>query len=81
MPLRHEVVVSPYRALVAPLAHYVEALHVQRPDLTTTVILAELVVQEPWQRLLQSQVAPRLRLALRTQPGLVSTSIPFHLPR
>jgi uncharacterized membrane protein YhaH (DUF805 family) len=81
VPLPHEVVVSPYRALVAPLAHYVEALHAQRPDLTTTVILAELVVPHPWQRLLQSQVAPRLRLALRLQPGIVIATIPFHVSR
>jgi hypothetical protein len=80
VPLRLEVVVSPYRALVAPLAHYVEALQTQRPELTTTVILAELVVNRPWHRLLHSQVAPRLRLALRTRPNVVITTIPFHLP-
>jgi hypothetical protein len=80
VPLRYEVVVSPYRALVAPLAHYVEALHRQRPGLTTTVIMAELVVRHPWQRLLHSQVGLRLRLVLRTQSGIVITTIPFHLP-
>jgi len=52
------LVVSLDGALVAPLAHYVEALHVQRPDL----------------------VAPRLPLVVRTQPGIVITSIPFQLP-
>jgi amino acid transporter len=79
VPLRFEIVVSPYRALVAPLAHYVEALHVQRPDLTTTVVLPELVVRHAWQQLLHSQVGPRLRLALRLQPGIVVTTVPFHL--
>jgi amino acid transporter len=81
VPLPHELVLSPYRALVAPLAHYVEALHAQRPEVTTTVILAELVVRHPWQRLLQSHVAPRLRLSLRPQPGIVITTVPFHLRR
>jgi amino acid transporter len=80
VPLRLEIVVSPYRALVAPLAHYVDALQAQRPELTMTVILAELVVSRPWHRLLHSQVAPRLRLALRTRPNIVITTIPFHLP-
>jgi amino acid transporter len=80
VPLRLEIVVSPYRALVAPLAHYVDALQAQRPELTLTVILAELVVNRPWHRLLHSQVAPRLRLALRTRPNIVITTIPFHLP-
>jgi hypothetical protein len=78
-PLRMEIVVSPYRALVAPLAHYVEALHVQDPSLTITVILPELVVRRSWHRLLHSQVGPRLKHALRAQSGIVITSIPFHL--
>ena len=38
-----EVVVSPYRAIVAPLARYLEELHGQRPDVTLTVIVPELV--------------------------------------
>jgi amino acid transporter len=75
-----EIVVSPYRALVAPLAHYIEVLQAQRPELTITVILAEVVVKHPWHRLLHSQVAPRLRLALRAEPNIVITTIPFHLP-
>jgi hypothetical protein len=80
VPLRFEVIVSPYRALVAPLAHYVEVLQAQRPDLTTTVILAELVVRRPWHRLLHSNLALRLRLALRAEPRVVITTVPFHLP-
>jgi hypothetical protein len=32
--LRLEVVVSPYCAVVAPLARFLQALHRQRPDLT-----------------------------------------------
>jgi amino acid transporter len=80
VPLRLEIVVSPYRALVAPLAHYIEVLQQQRPDLMTTVILAELVAKRPWVHLLRSRVAPRLRLALRTQPNVVITTVPFHLP-
>jgi amino acid transporter len=80
VPLRYEVVLSPYRALVAPLAHYIEALQLQKPELTTTVILPELVVSRPWQRLLQSHVAPRLRFSLYLQRGIVLTTIPFHIP-
>jgi len=81
VPLPLEVVISPYRALVAPLAHYVETLHTQRTDLTTTVVLPELVPTRSWHRLLHSQVAPRLRLALYTQRGIVIATVPFHLPR
>ena len=76
-----EVVVSPYRAIVAPMINYIESLHRLRPELTLTVILPELVVRRWWQRALHSQVAPRLRRALRPLPKIVVTSVPFHLPR
>ena len=39
-----EVVVSPYRAIVAPMVNYIESLHRLRADLTLTVILPEIVV-------------------------------------
>ncbi|MCK7628042.1 APC family permease [Streptomyces sp. RS10V-4] len=76
-----EVVVSPHRAIVAPLVHYIESLHHQRPDLTVTVVLPEVVVRHWWQRILHNRAAPRLRRALRPLPKIVITSIPFHLPR
>jgi amino acid transporter len=75
-----ELVVSPFRATVAPLAHYVAALHRQRPDLTLTLVLPEIVVARPWQRILHNRTAPRLRRALRPYVGIVMTTVPFHLP-
>jgi Amino acid permease len=75
-----EVVVSPYRALAAPLAAYVWALHEQRPELTITVVLPEIVAKRWWRQPLHSNVASRLRRALRPLPGIVITSVPFHLP-
>lgn len=75
-----EVVVSPYRAIVAPMVNYIELLHRQRPDLTLTVILPEIVVRHWWHHILHNQTAPRLRRALRPLPKIVVTTIPFHLP-
>jgi amino acid transporter len=75
-----EVVVSPYRALVAPLVQYVEALHRQRPDLTLTVILPEIVVRHPWHRVLHGRTASRLGRALRSLDKIVVTTVPVHLP-
>ena len=75
-----EVLVSPYRAIVAPTINYIESLHWQRPDLTITVILPEIVVRRWWHRLLHNQVAPRLRRALRPLPKIVVTTVPFHVP-
>ena len=51
------------------------------PSPTITVILPELVVSRGWHRLLHSPMAPRLKYALRTRPGIVVASIPFHLSR
>ncbi len=76
-----EVVLSPYRAIVAPLVNYIESLHRLRPELTLTVILPELIVRRWWQRALHNQTAPRLRRALRPLPKIVVTTTPFHLPR
>jgi amino acid transporter len=76
-----ELVVSPYRAIVAPMVNYVESLRAQRGELTLTVILPEIVVRHWWQRILHNRTAPRLRRALREFPKIVITTVPFHLPR
>jgi amino acid transporter len=75
-----EVIVSPYRATVAPLANYIEALHHQRPEVTLTVVVPEVVVRHRWQRPLHRHIGPHLRRTLRPHAGIAITSIPFHLP-
>jgi amino acid transporter len=76
-----EIVVSPYRAIVAPLIDYIESLREQRPDLTLTVILPEIIVRHRRHGSLHNQTARRLRRALRPLSKIVVTTIPFHLPR
>ena len=78
--LRLEVIDSPYRAIIPPLAHYLQALHAMRPDTTLTVILPEIVVKRWWHRPLHSPTPQRLRRALRALPGIVVTSVPIHVP-
>ena len=75
-----EVVVSPYRATVAPLANYIAALHRQRPDVTLTLVVPEIVVAKPWQRILHNRIAERLRASLIAYDGIIITTVPFHLP-
>ena len=74
-----EVIVSPHRAVVAPLASYLWTLHEQRPDLTLTVAVPELVDRHWWHRILYEPVAGRLQRALKSLPRVVVTSVPFHL--
>jgi amino acid transporter len=75
-----EVVVSPYRATLAPLANYIEELHHQRPDLTLTVVVPQLIPGRRWERLLHNRIAQRLRKMLIEDEGIIVTSVPFHLP-
>jgi amino acid transporter len=77
--LRVEVIVSPYRAVVGPLASYLEALHALRPSVVLTVVLPELVARHAWHQVLHARVAARIRRALRWEPGVVITTVPFHL--
>jgi len=74
-----EVVVSPHRARVAPLVNYIWTLHRHWPALTLTVVVPEIVTRRWWHQILHDRVARRLRHALRGLPGVVVTSMPFHL--
>ncbi len=74
-----QIVDSPYRALTAPLARYIHALHSQQPDLTLTIVLPELIVKHFWQQPLHNHTGRRLQHVLRHQPGIVTTAIPLHL--
>jgi amino acid transporter len=79
--LRLEVLLSPYRAIVVPFVRYLDALHRQRPDLTITVVLGELVVENPIYRLLHEDLEPRIRRGLRGQRNVVVETVPFHFPQ
>ncbi|MFI7608631.1 APC family permease [Micromonospora sp. NPDC049366] len=77
--VRLEAIVSPYRAVIGPLAHYLEALHASRPDVLLTVVVPEVVVRGRRYRPLHSRTEQRLRRALRPLPGVVVTNLPVHL--
>ena len=74
-----EVIISPHRAVIAPLVNYLWTLHEQRPDLTLTVAVPELVDRHWWHRIMHEHVAERLQPILQSLPRVVITSVPFHL--
>jgi hypothetical protein len=74
-----EVIESPYRAILPPTIAYIEALHAERPDLTLTVVVPELVVRRWWERPLHDSDAARLRRALWPLSKVVVTNVPFHV--
>lgn len=73
------IVESPYRSLIGPLLSYVDALRQTHPADTVNVVLPEFVVSHWWEHLLHNQTALRLKAALLFHPGIVVTSVPYHL--
>jgi fumarate reductase subunit C len=74
-----EVMVSPHGAVVAPLVNYIWTLHRQRPDLTLTVTVPEIVDRHRRYRILHDRIARRLQRTLQALPGVIVTSMPFQL--
>ena len=73
-----DVIESPYRSLVPPLLHYIDALDRQdgRP---ITVVVSEFVARNPWEWLLHSQTAFRLKVSLLFRPNTVVIDVPYHV--
>jgi hypothetical protein len=70
---------SPHSELVGPLVNYIEQLHRQRETATLTVVVPEFVPAHLYEVPLHNQTAWRLRTTLWTHPGIVVTSVPYHL--
>ncbi len=70
---------SPYRALVAPLLSYIDAIESDDPERPVTVVLAEFVPRHVWERLLHNQAALRLRFRLLSRRNVVVVGVPYHL--
>jgi hypothetical protein len=74
------VIPSPYREVVRPLIHHIrevaEAHHLE----PMTVVIPEFVPKRWWQRLLHNQTAWQIKLALRSQRGIIVISVPYYLP-
>jgi amino acid transporter len=73
------IVESPYRSLLGPLLLYIDALHRQQPDRILTVLIPEFVASRWWEHLLHNQSALRLKGTLLFRPGIVVTSVPYHI--
>jgi len=74
-----EAVDSPYREVTRPLVKYARQLHAAAPDSVVSVIVPEFVVRRWWHQFLHNQTALGIKYALVFEPGMVVTSVPFHL--
>ncbi len=73
-----EVIVSPYRALVAPLLSYLDAIDNGDRGRPIIIALAEFVPSHWWENALHNQTALRLKLALFTRRNTSVIDVPFH---
>ena len=75
------IVESPYRSILRPLLHYIDAVDKQISDQTLVIVLPELVATRWWHQLLHNQFPLRVKAALLFRPGTVVVSVPYHLQR
>jgi amino acid transporter len=77
VPLK--VIASPYREVTNPIIDYVKNLRRESPRDVVTVFIPEYVVGHWWEQILHNQSALRLKGRLLFTPGVMVTSVPFHL--
>jgi amino acid transporter len=77
IPLK--VVASPYREVTNPIVDYVRNLRSESPRDVVTVYIPEYVVGHWWEQILHNQSALRLKGRLLFTPGVMVTSVPYHL--
>ena len=72
------IVEAPFRDLTDPMLDEVRR-YTAHEGTIVTVVLPELVVRRRWEHLLHNQTAFFLKRLLLFEPGVVVTSVPFHL--
>ena len=77
VPLK--VVASPYREVTNPIIDYVRNLRMESPRDVIIVYIPEYVVGHWWEHILHNQSALRLKGRLLFTPGVMVTSVPYHL--
>ena len=77
IPLK--VVASPYREVTNPIIDYVKNIRSESPRDVVTVYIPEYVVGHWWEHILHNQSALRLKGRLLFTPGVMVTSVPYHL--
>lgn len=73
------IIESPYRSLVGPLVSYIVELQQQTPGTTINVVLPEYIPNHWWEQILHNQTALRIKASLLFRPGIVVTSVPYHM--
>ncbi len=75
--IRFVLVESPYRNLVEPLIHYLEATARRDPGSVTVVLLPEHLTRHWWERALFNQNMHRIRRALAGREDILIAEVPY----
>ncbi len=73
-----EVLDSPYREVTRPLLKLIRQIRTTK-DAVVTIVVPEFVVSKWWHQFLHNQTALAIKAALLFEPGVVLTSVPYHL--
>jgi amino acid transporter len=70
---------SPYRSVLRPLLRFIDEIELLRPDDKLTILLPEFVPGRWWHGLLHNHTSLLFKGALLFRPGIVVTSVSYHL--
>ena len=79
IPIPLKVIASPYREVTNPILDYVRNVRTESPRDVVTVFIPEYVVGRWWEQILHNVSALRIKGGLLFTPGVMVTSVPYHL--
>ena len=79
IPVELKIINSPYREITTPILDYIRDIHRDSPRDAICVFIPEYLVDHWWEHLLHNQSALRLKARLLFTPGVMVTSVPYHL--
>jgi hypothetical protein len=74
-----EIIDSPYREVTRPLLKLIRQIRASAKDVVVTIVVPEFVVSKWWHQFLHNQTALGIKASLLFEPGVVLTSVPYHL--
>lgn len=73
------VLESPHRSVLRPLLRFIDEMAALREEDKLTVVMSELVPDRWWHKLLHNQMGFLLKEELLCRPGIVVTSVRYHM--
>ena len=70
---------SPYRSLLAPILHYLDVVHEEKPNHRITIVIGEFVPTKWWHTLLHGNTGLLLKLALLNRRDVVVANVRYYL--